>query len=222
MRTIFKFLTLSAVLTALALPAHATVTLSIEAEDLLVGGANTSNVPVGSLVLLVADTTGNGFASLAPGNISTGAEFGLSDNDLILAQLAITAPLAFNASHGENVLKSSAAYTLAGNWDAGDPLAIYWIPSLNAGATNVGLNVAYGEYTDSSASDGSAAWITPSDGSSITLLFSTTGVFGNGSKCSRQHGLCFIPYDQRGHTRAVHVWPVWRRIRFGPCLRPPP
>jgi hypothetical protein len=186
MKLLTKFLALSTILAVLALPARATVTLTFQAEDLLVGGANTSNVPAGSLVLLVADTTGAGFESLSPGNISTGAQFGLSDNDLVVAQLSISAAGIGNSTHHENVLNSSAAYTLStaandtlGDWTAGDALAIYWIPSLNSGATSVGLNVAYGMYTDSIGLNGSQAWITPPSGTANPMFFTTTGVFGS-------------------------------------------
>jgi len=179
MRHFRKFLLLPVFLLAFAQSVRATVTLTFQAENLLQGGLGSSNVAANSLVLVVADTTGNGFVNLSPGNISVGATFGVSSNNLIVAQLPISA--AGIGTNGENVLNSSNPYTLTGSWDAGDPLAIYWIPSLNSGATNVGVGIAYGKYTDTTGLNGSAAWFTPSDGSSQTFLFSTTGVFGTGT-----------------------------------------
>ena len=179
MRTLLKFLALPTILAALALPARATITLTFQAENIVVGGSGSNNVSAGSLVLVVADTTGSGFASLTSGCITTGSAFGSSNHDLIVAQLAISPPNQFTGT--ENSLDSTAIYTPSGAWATNDPLAIYWIPSLNLGATNVGLNVAYGSYTDATGLDGSAPWFTPGPGGFITMLFSTSDDYGDSS-----------------------------------------
>lgn len=178
MKSLAKIFTLSALLAALAVPAHATVNLTLEAENLLVGGNGSANVNANSLVLLVADTGNNGFSSLAYGNVSIGAKIGPAFDDLIVAQFAISAGSFL--TNNENVLSANPSLALFGDWVGGQQLAIYWIPSLNFGDSNVGLGVAYGMYTDATGVNGSAPWITPADGNTANpMFFSTTGVFSS-------------------------------------------
>jgi hypothetical protein len=193
MRSFIKFLTLPVILAALALPARATITLTFQAEDPLQGGSTSSNVLANSLVLVVAEKAAGGFAPLSYGAIGVGAKIGPAFNDVIVAQLAISSSSFF--SNGENTLDSTAVYTLSGDWAAGDPLAIYWIPTLSPGATNVGLDVAYGMYTDQVGLDGSAAWITPASGAAITMLFSTTGVYGNNNGSNAPASAGYSSFD---------------------------
>lgn len=176
-----KIFILPALLALLAMPAHATINLTFEAENLLQGGNVSLNVAANSLVLLVADTGNNGFAGLSYGNISVGAKIGPGFDDLIVGQMAVSAGSFL--TNNENVLNTNIpTATFFGDWAAGQQLAIYWIPSLNFGDTNVGLGVAYGMYTDGTGINGSAPWVTPSDGSTANpMLFSTTGLFGTGT-----------------------------------------
>jgi hypothetical protein len=175
-----KFFTVAAALSAIVAPAHATITLSFQAQELLQGGVGTNPAPGGSLVLLVADTTGGGFGNLSQGAITVGSIISHTSNDLIVGQFSLTPASPF--TQNEPVLNASGPFTLSGGWAAGDPLAIYWIPSLTSANTTVGGGVAYGEYTDPTGLHGSAAWITPSNGSTAnTMLFSTSGVFGTGN-----------------------------------------
>ncbi|HVU38539.1 MAG TPA: PEP-CTERM sorting domain-containing protein [Opitutales bacterium] len=181
MKFLSKLLLLPALLAALVVPAHATLTLTFEAENLLQGGNGSLNVAANSLVLVVADTGNNGFSTLGAGNIAVGATIGTGSTDLIVGQLAVSA--AGIGTNGENVLEATlngGPTPYFGSWAAGQPLAIYWIPSLNFGDTNIGNSVAYGMYTnatDHSGTGGSPAWVTPSDGGTQTFFFSTTGVF---------------------------------------------
>jgi hypothetical protein len=177
MRRSIKTLVLPAILATLTLsvPVHAqTINLLIQAEEILQGGSGSQPAAANSLVLLVADTTGAGFKPLTSGCITTGSEFGPKDNDLIIDQLSIVqGNFLFN---NEPVLDSAINnISFFGAWDANDPLAIYWLPSLTTGASNVGLSVAYGMYTDQVGVDGSAAWITPATGQGAPMFFTTDG-----------------------------------------------
>jgi len=177
-----KFLALAAALAVTISSAHATITLSFEAQVLLQGGSGSNPAAAGSLVLLVADTTGGGFGALKSGPITVGSLINQSGNDLVVGQFSVSAS-SFLTSNQPS-LDVSQPFTLSGAWDAGDPLAIYWIPSDTTANTAVGSGVAFGEYTDATGLNGSAAWITPSDGSTAgTMLFSTIngGAFGSGS-----------------------------------------
>jgi hypothetical protein len=175
-----KVIALAATLGALFTSAHATITLSFQAQELLQGGVGSNPAAAGSLVLLVADTTGAGFDALDSGPITVGSLIDQAGNDLVVGQFSLSAASIF--TQNEPTLNASQAFTLSGNWTAGDPLAIYWIPTLTTASTTVGSGVAYGEYTDITGLNGSAAWITPSNGSTYgPMLFSTSGVFGTGN-----------------------------------------
>jgi hypothetical protein len=173
MRQLLKFLVAAVALILPAFACRADITFStLGAEDIYNGTSSLSGLaPAGSLVLLVAheSLTGN-FGPLYEGNISVGASINPSGQDIVLAQLTLSATA--------GLLNTSVTLSLSGNWATGDALAIYWIPSINALDTpNVGATVSYGMYTDASGVGGSEPWVTPVDGSTTdTLYFSTTGV----------------------------------------------
>jgi hypothetical protein len=171
MRINRKLLALSLALAVAVVPARATITLQLEAYQILQGGSSSASAQDGSMVLLVADTTGGGFGALQAGNIAVGSTINSGHNDLVVDQLTITSPIFTGL---QPALYASPLLTLFGSWDAGDPLAIYWIPSLTTGDSNVGTSVAYGKYTDATGIDGSAAWITPTNGGTGQPMYFTT------------------------------------------------
>jgi len=138
----------------------------IGAESVYADNTGTTLAPNGSLVLLVADTSGNGsgFGSITGGqNIDVGSI--IAGHDLVVDQEGLSA---------DGLLFASPSLTTFSNWVSGDPLAIYWIPSLTPGATTVAGSVDYGLYTSSVVSGGSAAWITPNDGDSYPPIYFST------------------------------------------------
>ncbi len=173
MKTLTKFLSILAVFLLGVLPAGATINFNLIGGETIFSDNGTTMAPSNSLVLLVADTTGGGFGNLDVGNITVGSTINTGGNDLVVGLLSI-----YNGQPG--LLYSTFNTSLFGAWDAGDPLAIYWIPSLTISNTTVGSGVSYGWFTDSSAAGGSAAWITPADGSNVNpLYFSTVSdIFG--------------------------------------------
>jgi hypothetical protein len=88
----------------------------------------------------------------------------------------------FDLSAGEGVGDFNAttgSRNLVGNWKAGNPLAIYWFPTLTYSSPVPGAGTTYGFYTDPTGIDGSAPWVTPADGSTVGLLFLTSDVDGS-------------------------------------------
>ena len=119
--------------------------------------------PTGILIL-VADANGNGFGGPSATAFVTG-------DDVLVGKWDI-------ATHGGNssgvFSGSTGALSFAGEWGQGDPLAIYWFPTLGASATAPGSAVPYGSFSNG-MHDGTDPWTTPADGTSgHKLIFLTT------------------------------------------------
>ena len=115
-----------------------------------------SPIPVNSLVLLVADTTNNGFATIADGSSLALNDFLNSGDDRILARYDLT------NSGTSGVFAEGPSLTFGGGWDQGDPLALLWFPTLTLGSSTATLGNSYGFFSGP-ALNGSDAWITPAD-----------------------------------------------------------
>jgi len=140
--------------------AWAAVSFDIQAEVLKNSGG--SPIPTSGLVLLVASTTNASFgdvavnASLALGSLLDGAggddvllkSWNLSNSGKAGAFADITGSLDFSSYSG---------------WGAGDPLALYWFPTLTMSSLTAPLGTSYGKFTTSTPLDGSGAWVTPAD-----------------------------------------------------------
>lgn len=127
--------------------------------------------PAGSLVLVIADTAGDGFGTPAIGDFLGG-----SSDDILLDELAITVegflssatqPLSFSGDPG--YVAQSPSYT--GTWGPGDPLGILFVPSLNHDENIDPANPPADSSDDARATDGlkygfysDPAWTTPVDG----------------------------------------------------------
>jgi len=155
------------------LQAFATVTLNVNGADLAL--SNNVLMATSGLIVVVADTSGNGFytgTSLLP-EASVALQYSfLQDDDLIIWR----GPL--ESSSGPGVFSQGLANLIfTNNWGQGDPVALYWFPTLTTAASTVGALTWYGMYTTNVAIDGttpgSGGWFTPSDGSLITLNFIT-------------------------------------------------
>lgn len=154
-----------AVLCCLSIHARATVNITITAADLQTSSG--ALMPTNGLVMLVASTTNSTFT----GPLSTA--FATND-DIVLKKWDLS------ASGTPGVLTDvTGPLTLSGDWNAGDPLQLYWYPTLTLAATSPGSGTSYGQYTDAVGIDGSDPWITPSDGSTIGLIFLTADEAGS-------------------------------------------
>ena len=140
--------------------AWAAVSFDIQAEVLK--NSSGSPIPTSALVLLVASTTNASFgdvavnASLALGSILDGTggddvllkSWNLSNSGEAGALADITGSLDFSSYTG---------------WGAGDPLALYWFPTLTVSSLTAPIGTSYGRFTTTTPLDGSGVWITPAD-----------------------------------------------------------
>ena len=134
-----------------------TVTLDAEFLKDAFGAA----MPTSGLVLLTAGTTGNFFGP-------TSASF-IGGDEIVLKKWDLSG----FATAG--VLSDTTGdLTLSGAWNTGDPLRMYWYPTLTLASTTPGTGTAYGTYRDAAGLDGSAAWITGGPSDTIALKFYTS------------------------------------------------
>ncbi len=134
---------------------HASVFFDINAE--LLKNSSGSAIPVGSLVMLVADTTNNGFATISNGSSLALNSFLNSGDDRVLARFDLT-----TSSNTAGLFSEGLSLTFAGGWDQGDPLALLWFPTLTTSSSSASAGTSYGLFSGP-ALDGSNAWITPAD-----------------------------------------------------------
>ena len=147
--------------------AFATVTLITTASNLKT--ATNSPMPVTGLVLLVASTTDNVFAPPSPNAFVTG-------DDIIVGRWDLS------SMNAPGQLLNLTTMALSGDWNAGDPLKLYWFPSLTLTSLTPGAEgVPYGAYRADLTPDGGDPWITPADGATVSLRFLTDDSTAGGS-----------------------------------------
>lgn len=145
-----------------SLCSFASVTLSVTADQLK--NADGTAMPVSGLVMLVVSTEDANIANPTATNF-------VSDDD----QVIFLGDLSVNQLAG--VLAQTVSITdLSGPISSGDPIALFWFPTLSEGANSPGAGVSYGRYDAAlgEEADGSAAWVVPSDGAFVNLLFITS------------------------------------------------
>lgn len=135
------------------------VTITVDLERLQ--DASGVSMPVTGLVVLTAGGSGSFFGP-TPDSFAGGDEFVLIKWDLS----AFLLPGVI-----QDTLSSAE---LGGAWEVGDPLRVYWYPSLTLASPTPGAGTAYGTYRDSVGLDGSDPWTTPANGDSIALKFFTS------------------------------------------------
>jgi hypothetical protein len=146
----------------LALASWTSYALTIEVDADLLKDANGNAMSTNGLVILVASTTDSTFNGPTAGSFVSG-------DDIVVAKFDLS------ASGANGVLIDAAAgLTLSGNWNAGDPLAIYWFPTLTKNSTAPSAGTPYGMYTTTTPLDGSDPWVTPQSSATIDLRFITT------------------------------------------------
>lgn len=153
-----RLLLTTALLAALHAAALA-VSMNVDAERLKdVLGAP---MQVSGLVVLTAGTSGT-FPGPTPSSFTSGDEIVLKKWDLS----AFGTPGALQDTTGD--------LALSGAWDEGDPLQLYWYPTLGLNSPEPGFGTTFGTYRHATGLDGSAPWITPGAGDIIDLKFFTT------------------------------------------------
>ena len=153
----------------------ATISISLQA-DLLQDNAGAA-IPTTALYMLVSSTTDLTFGSITGGtSTAVGSALSPGGDDFILFKgnlLAAATPGVLDA----NI--TGLNFASIPGWGAGDPLALIWFPSLTQASTSIPFGTPFGIYTRNSAvaAEGSAAWITPANGTSNYPLgfFTTNG-----------------------------------------------
>ena len=140
----------------------ATVTINIDAEKLKTdsGGLMSTN----GLVILVASTNDSTFNGPTPTSFVSG-------DDIIVGSWDLAAR--GEEGWGEPGVFSGVANGLYGAWKPGNPLKLYWFPTLTLSSTAPGYGTTYGQFHSPTNIDGGVAWITPADGATVSMAFFT-------------------------------------------------
>ena len=149
-----------ALLAVSCLYAQATVTFTIDALDLRTAGGATL-MPISGQVFLVASTTDLIFGGPTADSFVSGDDVILYRGDLSGSGVA---------GHFQ---AQTPVITLSGNLNTGDPLQLYWFPTLTGSSTSPGAGTSYGFYRHDTGLDGSEPWVIQGDGFGRTLLFLT-------------------------------------------------
>lgn len=145
-----------------------TVTINLTASRLYDSSGTMLNT--GGLVLLVADTSHNGFGSFLSGSSLSAGSF-LNVDDQILGFTTILGNGTGTAfSSFASIPLASSPYT---NLTTGDPLAVVWFSTLTGSSTTLAVGNSYGLFSSTSLSTDGDPWATPADGATIDLVFKT-------------------------------------------------
>lgn len=157
----------AALILFVATKALGTVTLNMSVAYL--NDSEGSPMPTTGLVLLVASTNDDTFGTPT-------LDAFVSGDDTILAKWDLS-----TWSTPGLLLGSTGPLTLTGGWNAGDPLQLYWFPTLTLASSSPTAGAAYGQYRTNSPTDDSDLWITPTDGATVSLKFLTLAAGGSNS-----------------------------------------
>ncbi len=150
------------ILAVLALASWTSHALTIQVDADLLKDSSGNAMPTNGLVVLVASTTDTNFNGPTAGAFATG-------DDIVVAKFN----LASSGAPGV-LIDVAASLSFSGNWNPGDPLAIYWFPTLTTNSTAPTAGIPYGMYTTTTPLDGSDPWVTPQSSANIDLRFITT------------------------------------------------
>ena len=141
---------------------QASVSFNVSAERLQ--DPSGIDMAVTGILVLVADSNGDGFGGPSSSAFVTGDDYEVKKWDI--ATDGGNTPGVFHGTTG--------SVPFFGAWGEGDPLAIYWFPTLNVSSEAPGEAIPYGMFTGGSL-DGTDPWTTPADGTSgHQLIFLTT------------------------------------------------
>lgn len=138
------------------LPVNATITFLMQAD--LLKDSSGAAMSQDGVFMLVASTTDATFQPIFAGSsTAVGSTFGVDDKILFVGDLGT---FGVNGVLDETLAIDS---TLFAGLTTGDPLALYWFPTLTTSDTSISAGTTYGYYTNPLAVDGSSAWLTPAD-----------------------------------------------------------
>jgi hypothetical protein len=141
--------------------AQATVTFNIDTGDLrTANGAELMST--NGLVLLVASTSTNNLAFGEP----TATSFATGD-DVVLFR----GDLSGSGQPGFFQAAVNLSLSSFPGLKPGDPVQLYWFPTLTVSSDSPGEGATYGFYRHDTGLDGSAAWVVPDDGALVNLTF---------------------------------------------------
>jgi len=138
------------------------VDFGVDAEVLKTSGG--APMPTSGLAVLVASTLDASFAG------PTDTSFASGSDDIVLQKWDLST--GFNMPGVLSVTMGSMLLT--GNWNTGDPVQLYWFPTLTLGSSAPGAGTSYGQYRDAVGVDGSQVWTTPAPGVTGSLKFFTS------------------------------------------------
>jgi hypothetical protein len=125
-------------------------------------------MPISGQVLLVASTNGGNFGGPTESSFVTG-------NDVILYRGSLDS--GFGPGFFQRVVNVDLN-SFAG-LSPGDPIQLYWFPTLTASSTSPGSGATYGFYRHNPGLDGSDPWEIPGDGAIVNLAFVTVSQGGS-------------------------------------------
>jgi len=176
METAIKALLRSAALACLGfLPStiYADITLNVDA-GILRNANGSATAPNGTLMILAVDTQNNGFQG------PTQSQFVVNPDDVELYRWSLDST-GFQPGYTQPVPLTLTTAQIAAipNLTSGDPLRLYWYPTLTTAASAPGAETPYGTYSNPSSVNGSIAWAFPSDPGTYTLNLLTTEASGS-------------------------------------------
>lgn len=165
-------------------------------------------MPLGGQVLLVASTTDGVFGGPTATSFVTGDDVSLFQGSL-------------DSGFGEGVFQRLVNFSLSSfpGLDPGDPMQLFWFPTLTASSTSPGEGTTYGFYRHDTGLDGSAPWVIPSDGSLVDLKFFTMSqggsnpdAFGNASRVNARPVI--LSLTGAGTTNVVITWSAASKLTY--------
>jgi hypothetical protein len=146
----------------LAFNVQADVTLAITAGEIRYDAE--SPMPASGQIV-VAASTGSFFSGPTP-------ESFVSGNDVLLYRA--------NIGTGDGIFGDIISFNLSAlGVQTGNPVQLYWFPTLTSADTAPGFSTPFGAYHHPTGLDGSAPWFIPGDGATISLTFQTVGFGGS-------------------------------------------
>jgi len=166
-------LTLILALLFIASKSQATVTIGIQADELRDSGVTALTST--SLFLLVSSTSDANFdAIIAGASTAIGSSLNGGDDRIVFRGDLQSSFANYSAAGVLDVTATGLDLSSVSGWSSNDPLALLWFPTLTTASATIDSSTPYGIYTNAAAIDGSAAWVTPSDTSSVNIGFYTT------------------------------------------------